>query len=109
MRKPVVGRNMKVTKITCLCALPREDRMAEYEITVPGRIPNDDEKLVQAVTKMLKVKYLDRDIVPVKVRKSEWQISRRYMYDIDYLIKSLPYDEDEELIKELEKEGKENE
>lgn len=109
MRKPIVGRNMKVTKITCLCALPHEDRMAEYEITVPGRIPNNDEKLVLAVTKMLKVKNLDCDIVPVKVRKSEWQISRRYMYDIDYLIKSLSYDEDEELIKELEKEGKENE
>ena len=109
MRKPVVGRNMKLTKITCLCALPREDRMAEYEITVPGRIPNDDAKLTQAASKMLEAMHLDRDIVVVKVIKSEWQISKRYMYDIDYLMKSLTYDENETLIKELEKEGKENE
>ena len=109
MRKPVVGRNMKVTKITCLCALPREDRMAEYEITVPGRIPDDNAKLTQAATKMLKAMSLDADIVPIKVIDSERQISRRYMYDIDYLMKSIAYDENETLIKENEKEGKENE
>ena len=109
MRKPIVGRNMKVTKITCLCAVPGEDRIGEFEIIVPGYITDNDGKLTQAATKMLMAMNLDADIVPIKVIDSERQISRRYMYDIDYLMKSIAYDKNETLIKENEKEGKENE
>lgn len=107
MRKPIVGRNMKVTRIKCLCAIPGEDRMSEFEITVPGYQGTTESKLLVAASKMLTAMHLESDVIPVKVLDSEHTISRRYMYDIDYLMKSIAYDEKETLIKELEKEGKE--